>query len=423
MENKEYIVHRDMNDTEAAIVMTMASDIFELVRAQWLIAVNNNEGHMSPVLILGKPNNLDETLESVERTMQLVSTKALELCSIELRGDTRSGSVLACPLVKHAAGIGALVIGPKRDGKEYTSEDHDIMTLVSSQMENLLNNPSLSARVGRAVLTMRRTRTELEAARHVQQGMFPGCAAHIRNLHYYGECRPAFDVAGDFFDFIPLAEGHLGVAIGDVAGKGIPAALLTSGLQMSLRMLMRDNWEPLNVQMARLNNLLCEVLPDEAYATMFFATIDRNTFRATYVNAGHPSPLLIHGKTGIVQWLGQGGTALGLVKDSKYKMGSVFLAAGDVLIGFTDGLSEAQDVNGQEMTGPGIACAVAENLNGGVRKIVESVMEEVLAFSGRETLQDDRTALALRVHGPISCSDSRSKYSTEDTNSLTCSGR
>jgi sigma-B regulation protein RsbU (phosphoserine phosphatase) len=420
MEDKEYIVHRDMNDTEAAIVMTMASDIFELVNAQWLIAVKNTEGHMSPLLVLGEPNSLDETLERVERTM-LLSTGASELYSIESPERTRSGSVLTCPLIEHATGIAALIIGPRRDGQGYSGEDREIMTLVSSQMGNLLKNPSLSARVGAAVLNMRRTRTQLEAARNVQQGMLPGCAAHIRNLHYYGECRPAYDVAGDFFDFIPLAGGHLGVAIGDVAGRGIPAALLTSGLQMSLRILMHDNWEPLSDQIARLNNLMCEVLPEEAYATMFYATIDRNTFRATYVNAGHVPPLLIHGKTGNVQWLGQGGTALGLFANSTYEIDTVFLDEGDVLVGFTDGISEARKFNGSEMTVSGIARAVAKYSDHGVRKIVESIMEEAVNFSGRAIPEDDRTALALRVYEPIRCLDGRSPDAAEDELSLACS--
>ncbi|HKE84039.1 MAG TPA: PP2C family protein-serine/threonine phosphatase [Vicinamibacterales bacterium] len=162
-------------------------------------------------------------------------------------------------------------------------------------------------------------------------------------LDYAGSCRPALDVGGDYYDFIALSKTELGIAIGDVSGKGIPAALLMATLRAFLRGQTMQRQSDLTAVMANLNQLVYDSSTSNRYATFFYGELDTSSRVLTYVNGGHNPPLLFRhcdGGRDVVR-LDAGGPVIGLMEDCFYQQGRVTLDTGDVLVAYTDGISEA----------------------------------------------------------------------------------
>src|SRR5262249_7782289 len=157
-------------------------------------------------------------------------------------------------------------------------------------------------------------------------------------------------VGGDYYDFLALPHGHLGIAIGDVSGKGIAAALMMASLQASLRGEATRGPENLAAAVANINRLVYEASHANRYATFFYAQYDPDSRKLEYVNAGHNAPMVFRNARGAVEVvrLEIGGTVVGLIESFPYQQGCVTLAPGDLVVGFTDGISEAMNKNDEE---------------------------------------------------------------------------
>ena len=167
-------------------------------------------------------------------------------------------------------------------------------------------------------------------------------------IEYSGTCRTALGVGGDYYDFLALPDGKLGVALGDVSGKGIAAALAMASLQASLRADAMRAGNDIAGLITRVNQMLYDASAEDRYATLFYAQYDPATRRLSYVNAGHCPPILLRSaaKNGGVERLDQAGeTVVGLLKDSAYEQSEASLALGDLLVIYTDGFSKAMNLN------------------------------------------------------------------------------
>ncbi len=184
-----------------------------------------------------------------------------------------------------------------------------------------------------------RLEKELETAHQIQERLLPHTMPTMPGFDVSGTSLPSHEVGGDYFDFLDLDSGHLGVAIADVAGKGIPAALLMANLQASLRAQSLDP-EKVSVVAARLNALLVKNTDERMFVTFFYGILDRMKATLTYTNAGHNPPLLLH-PDGRLDRLTEGGLLLGFLADQAYLQGTAILESGDVLLLFTDGITEA----------------------------------------------------------------------------------
>ena len=184
----------------------------------------------------------------------------------------------------------------------------------------------------------------------MQERLFPQSHPEASGLDYWGECRPAAGVGGDYFDFLSLPNGGLGLAVGDVSGKGIAAALLMASLQASLRSQTIEERGDAARVVRNINRLIFEATPSNRFATLFYAEYDPQTRRLVYVNAGHNAPMLLRCVEGglTVTRLDEGGTAVGFFRGSAYRQAVVPLQPGDVLVAFTDGLSEAMNAAEEE---------------------------------------------------------------------------
>jgi sigma-B regulation protein RsbU (phosphoserine phosphatase) len=254
---------------------------------------------------------------------------------------------LVLPLSSNRALIGVMGLGPKRSEEPFTSSDRRLLDAVAAQTGLALENSRLAAEIATEIANREKAKREIEIAREVQQRLFPQEYPPVPGIVYAGACRPALGVGGDYYDFIPVSASELGIAIGDVSGKGIPAALLMATLRAYVRAQSASGGSNLADLMTHLNRLVYESSPSNRYATLFYGQYDARTGELRYVNAGHNAPILLK-PSGEVIRLAVGGPVVGLLETCAYERGSVTIGCGDVLVAFTDGVSEAMNAADEE---------------------------------------------------------------------------
>jgi serine phosphatase RsbU (regulator of sigma subunit)/predicted enzyme related to lactoylglutathione lyase len=240
----------------------------------------------------------------------------------------------------------------------------------------------------------RRTAQELEIARQVQGRLFPQTLPPLKTLDYAGVCIQARHVGGDYYDFLALGNQRLGLVIGDIAGKGIAAALLMANLQANLRSqfaLARD--EP-QLFLQSVNRLFFQNTTDSAYATVFFADYDDTARRLRYVNCGHLSAIVLR-HNGKVDWLHSTGTVLGLFEEWDSPINECQLSPGDTLALYTDGVTESFDPSGEEFGEQRLIEALRQSRSLPAKQTLTSVVEQIQSFSPSEQ-HDDITLIVAR---------------------------
>jgi phosphoserine phosphatase RsbU/P len=306
---------------------------------------------------------------------------------------------LLLPLTAKDDLLGFISLSQKRSEEPYSGTDLRLLGSVAAQTGLALENARLTAAVAEEIAQRERLNREIEIAREVQERLFPQALPPIRGIDYYGRCRPALGVGGDYYDFLPLGEGKLGVAIGDVSGKGISAALMMASLQASLRgqvMLEPDNLASL---MKRVNQLVYGASGASRYATFFYAQYETGRRRLTYVNAGHNPPFLIrmrHEAFGIER-LDQAGPVIGLMPDVHYEQASVALYPGDVILAYTDGVSEAMNLTDQEWGEQHLLDTAKSYLSLPAEQVIDRIMSAADTFAADAPQYDDMTLVVIKV--------------------------
>jgi len=253
-----------------------------------------------------------------------------------------------------------------------------------------------------------RLQAELEIASEVQAQLYPKTIPSVRTLRVTGLCEPARMVSGDYYDYQNLADNRLAIAIGDVAGKGISAALLMATIQSAMRMELRSSLEiaapshvPLNghrLSTARmvteLNQQLHATTSAEKFATFCIAIYDDDSGVITYTNAGHLPPILI--RNGDATCLDVNGTVVGAFPRSQYDESKIQLLSGDLLIWYTDGITEPENEYGEMFGEERLIELVAKHAASDDRKIIDTVMQAVRQWTGLPELSDDMTMLLAR---------------------------
>jgi serine phosphatase RsbU (regulator of sigma subunit) len=234
---------------------------------------------------------------------------------------------------------------------------------------------------------------DLTVARDIQRAMLPQGTFRAPGIEVHGETRPANTVGGDFFDMIPLADGRLIVALGDVAGKGSPAALLMALLLAMLRTLVDEGLDAARL-LARLNVQLLRHAPRSRFVTIFYAVLEPDG-RMEWVNAGQ-NPPRIRRRDGRLEPLNATGVALGLFEGTTYAASETRLDPGDLLIAYSDGITEAENTDGQPFDEAGLDGVIAAWANASAPEITQAVQRAVLTHVGTARVGDDLTVLALR---------------------------
>ena len=240
----------------------------------------------------------------------------------------------------------------------------------------------------------RRTAQELEIAKQVQARLFPQRVPQLKTLDYAGLCIQAHDVGGDYYDFLTLGEGRLGLIIGDTSGKGIGAALLMANLQANVRSQSAVALDHPQRFLQSVNRLFYENTRDSAYATLFLAEYNDQQRSVRYVNCGHYSPLLLHADNTLEQ-LTSTSTVLGLFPDWSCDVEERQLRSGDILALYTDGIIEAFNDAGDEFGEQRLVEGLRQNGERPAEAIIGAIVDEVRRFSPREQ-HDDITLIVAK---------------------------
>jgi serine phosphatase RsbU (regulator of sigma subunit) len=298
------------------------------------------------------------------------------------------------PLVYHDDILGVLTLGEKILRTRFHSEDRQLLETLGSQLSVALKNSLLY----KETLGKKLMEEELLVARKIQSAFLPREFPVLEKLDVYGKNVPSRFVGGDYFDFIPTGNEKYLIVIADVAGKGVPAALLTSMLQASLRTQIMEA-KPVRQVVMTLNSLVADLTGPEQFATLFLGQLDVDKMMLTYCNAGHCYPVLVGGDGG-PKLLSEGDLVLGVLKDASFSEHAVKLSKGQLLVLYTDGVTEAFGSGGEEFGEQRFVELLSFFPTSlGAKEVVAGIEKAVLKFTQSSELSDDMTILALRVRG------------------------
>lgn len=305
------------------------------------------------------------------------------------------GAEILLPMTGRSKLMGLMALGSKRSEAAYTRNDLALLEMVASQTGLALEVSELAHSLAREAAQRERVLREIEIAREVQEKLFPQQLPCIQGATIAGMCRPALGVGGDYYDVIALEDGRIGLAIGDVSGKGISAALLMASLRASLRGATLDAPRDLAKLMAKVSRLVYEASASNRYATFFFGTYDPQSRILQYVNAGHNPPFVLRGDAETVK-LFPGGPVIGLLTDILYVQDEVVLEPGDTLLAYTDGISEAMSSEEEEWGEDQLESA-SRQPSGTAEVVLKHVFDAVDAFTAGTPQYDDMTLLVMKL--------------------------
>jgi phosphoserine phosphatase RsbU/P len=291
---------------------------------------------------------------------------------------------------------GILSLSLRRGQFPYSVADKETLMSVAGQLALVIEN----ARLAERMVAEERLRRELALAAEVQRRLLPERPPECLAVELAGFCQPARGVGGDYYDFIKFDNERLGVAIADVAGKGIAAALLMSTVQATLRSLSADGARngSLADMVATLNRLLCGSTGGANYVTFFYAQFDQTTRRLAYVNAGHNPPFFFRAAPSHdFRSLSSGGMFVGMFEHCGYEQEVVQMRPGDALIAFTDGLPEARNAQDEEFDEERIKEAVAATAHLSAPEIRDEIARRVKEWSASAPQHDDLTFVVMKV--------------------------
>lgn len=304
--------------------------------------------------------------------------------------DQKVRSLLAVPLQTNDRVIGLIYLDSPNHIREFTREDLNLLTVMANVAAIRIEH----SRLNEIEETERAMAKEMQQAAQIQARLFPEAAPKTEGLDIAARAVPARLAGGDYYDFIRFPDGKIGLMVGDVAGKGMPAALLMSSLQARVHVLFEDS-DDLAAKIERLNKATCGNCPDNRFITFFFGILDPHTGELVYVSAGHNPPVLVR-EAGGYELLPGGGLILGIMPIAKYEESRITLEKGDVLVMFSDGVTEAPNPNDEEYGEERLANLVAELSGRSAREIVAAIHTSVAEFTEGAPPADDITVVVTR---------------------------
>jgi serine phosphatase RsbU (regulator of sigma subunit) len=299
-------------------------------------------------------------------------------------------SLMAVPLQTGKDIIGIIYVDSPSILRQFTKDDLNLLTVMANVAAVRIEHTRL-AEMERAKQIMAR---DLDQAAEIQKRYLPAVAPKIKGLDLAGHNAPCRTVGGDYFDFFPYEGSRVAMVLGDVSGKGMPASLLMMGLQARVQALAE---EPKNLAsvMTRLNRLTSANCPDNRFITVFFCILDGATGELTFCNAGHNPPLIVR-NDGACEQLEGGGPVIGILPSIEYREYRQSLGAGDTLVIYSDGVTEASDASNDEFETGRLAEAVRRSRHLPAMEIVEAINQAVAAHAAGAPQSDDITIIVAR---------------------------
>ncbi|HKQ58417.1 MAG TPA: GAF domain-containing SpoIIE family protein phosphatase [Candidatus Eisenbacteria bacterium] len=312
------------------------------------------------------------------------------------RTQSRVRAVLAVPLRVENRITGMLAVTNRAPGREWTSAETRLLHIIAAHSAQAIEQARLRAESEerkRLQEEKEKMERELNLARDIQMSLVPSKPMVSGPWEVHGLVVPARQVGGDYYDYFPLGEGRFGITIADVSGKGVPASLLMSNVQASLRAFCDGNREVIEA-IRMVNKSVSRAASGGKFITLFYGEVDtqRNVLR--YTNAGHNYPMLRR-RDGAVEELTSGGLLLGLFEDATYELGEIAFAPGDSLLLYSDGISEASDSRGHLFGEDRLRALWQTCCTLPSGQVIGCLLKDVETFRGSAGQSDDMTALVV----------------------------
>lgn len=307
---------------------------------------------------------------------------------INAREATRSE--LVAPIIANTEVIGVFDL-ESDEPDAYSDDDLQILMLLASQVAIIIEKVMLHEQL----IEKKRLEGQLEVARQVQLELLPARDPELEGYDISAYNFPTEEVSGDYYDWVKIYDDQIGLVIADVSGKGVPAALLMAFLRASLRAATHIGYSP-HISMAKVNYLLWESIERNQFVTAFYGILDVTNKTLSYTNAGHNPPLLLD-KNGAVRFLEHGSFPLGMFKDTRYHEYYLTTEPGEILVLYTDGVTEAQNAKGEEFGRERLAEAVKANRQLGARELITAVQSVVIEWTDGKGATDDVTFFVIKA--------------------------
>jgi sigma-B regulation protein RsbU (phosphoserine phosphatase) len=306
---------------------------------------------------------------------------------VKAREDTKSEMVV--PIKADDKVIGGFNLESKKLNA-YGKHDLELTEAFASQAAVSIER----ARLHRRLVMSQKIDNQLSIARDIQQSFLPECDPNIDSYSICGANCPSEQVGGDYYDFIRIVDSQLGVAIGDVSGKGIPAALIMASFRASLIAEIRNNYS-IRTICRKVNSLLCESTNPETYVTAVYGVLDSKNHIFTFANCGHNLPFLLRAD-GSIEYLREGGPILGMANDAKFEERPIFLNKGDVIVLYTDGVTEVFDAHGREYGIERLIDVVTTHRHDTATEIQRAILTATRNFASSQHVFDDLTMVVIK---------------------------
>jgi putative ABC transport system permease protein len=319
----------------------------------------------------------------------------------EIRALANAGVRLAVPLRTRSEILGVLLLGAQPQRGSFSPHEKQVLHVAADQFALMIENARLTDRM----VEQETLRRDIALASDVQRRLLPDAPPHPAHADFAAASVPARRVGGDYYDFVDLPDGGIGIALADVSGKGVAAALIMSVVQASLRIISSEGEVPLPRLVARMNRFVYRSTPGSKYATFFYAQLDEPCRRLRYVNAGHNPPFLLRaGLRSIadtasveIEQLSVGGTVVGMFEEMDYEEATVELAPGDVLLVFTDGVPEAHNPDNEEFGEERLQDLLRQIAHLPIDGIGARISAEMRNWIGDAEQYDDLTFIVMKV--------------------------
>lgn len=299
-------------------------------------------------------------------------------------------SIIAVPLQTNDRVIGLIYLDSPNALREFSAEDLNLLTVMANVAAIRIEH----ARLNEIEEAERAMAKEMEQAALIQARLLPGASPVVAGMDIAGKTAACRTVGGDYYDFLKFPDGRIGLLVGDVAGKGMPASLMMSSLQACVHVVF-DDGDDLAQKITRLNKATCRNCPDNRFITFFMTVVDPATGELVFTNAGHNPPLLVRASGGFEELKG-GGMILGILPMAKYQESHAKFEPGDVLVLFSDGVTEAANPRGEEFGEQRLAELVASLHGRPSAEIVDAVHAAVAAYTEGAPAADDITVVVAR---------------------------
>lgn len=311
--------------------------------------------------------------------------------------DKKSGfqtkSLICVPMLdSNSEVIGVLQALNQEDGTPFTDQDIDLFSAFANQASLAIEK----ARLHQEELEKQSLEQQLMLANAIQKGFWPKQPEQIDGVSVSAFNIPAKQVGGDYYDFIEIDSNRLGIVVGDVSGKGVPAALLMANVRSTLRAQVQ-NGHPVGETVCLLNSTIYQDTPDEKFLTFFYGVFDPKDRSFVYTNGGHNPPFLYNRNTKKERLLEAGGTLVGFLSEFPYEEGREILQKGDVLVIYTDGVTEAENEDEEVFGVERLHDLIRKNTHLDAKNLIELIYDNVVEFTAGMPQFDDVTLMALKI--------------------------